>query len=136
MVEMEYVMLLTSFLLIIGPKLASTCKEPGNPMSNMKRNDLSAFFKPCTQKEIVNIVLSLKNGKSPGFDEIDAVPVKRVIHILCVPLCAIFNLSLTVGIVPDSLKIAKVTPIYKSGTKDDMSNYRPISVLPLFSKNS
>ena len=134
MVEMEYVMLLTSFFIDIGPKLASTCKEPGNPMSNMKRNDLSAFFKPCTQKEIVNIVLSLKNGKSPGFDEIDAVPVKRVIHILCVPLCAIFNLSLTVGIVPDSLKIAKVTPIYKSGTKDDMSNYRPISVLPLFSK--
>ena len=103
-------------------------------MSNMKRNDLSAFFKPCTQKEIVDIVLSFKNGKSPGFDEIDAVPVKRVIHILCVPLCAIFNLSLTLGIVPDSLKIAKVTPVYKSGTKEDVSNYRPISVLPLFSK--
>ena len=38
------------------------------------------------------------------------------------------------GVLPDDLKIAKVTPIYKAGDSSDISNCRPISVLPCFSK--
>lgn len=45
-----------------------------------------------------------------------------------------FNKLMSDGVFPDSLKIAKVTPIYKSGTKTDPGNYRPISVLPVISK--
>ena len=44
------------------------------------------------------------------------------------------NLSFTTGFVPNMLKIAKVCPIYKNGDKTDINNYRPISVLPSFSK--
>ena len=46
----------------------------------------------------------------------------------------IFKVSIKQGIFPDRLKIAKVTPIFKSGAKDNISNYRPISILPVFSK--
>ena len=46
----------------------------------------------------------------------------------------VFNLSLSAGIFPDKLKIAKVSPIFKNGEKDLLTNYRPISVLPCFSK--
>ena len=46
----------------------------------------------------------------------------------------IFNLSLSTGIFPDTLKVAKVSPIFKNGGKDLLTNYRPISVLPCFSK--
>ena len=46
----------------------------------------------------------------------------------------IFYLSLNTGIFPDRLKVAKVTPIFKKGEKSSISNYRPISVLPCFSK--
>ena len=46
----------------------------------------------------------------------------------------IFNLPLSTGIFPDKLKIAKVSPIFKNGEKDRLTNYRPISVLPCFSK--
>ena len=45
-----------------------------------------------------------------------------------------FNLSLTTGIFPDQLKIARVVPIFKSDDKFAVNNYRPISVLPFFSK--
>ena len=46
----------------------------------------------------------------------------------------VFKVSIQQGKFPDSLKIAKVTPIFKSGDKDNVSNYRPISILPVFSK--
>lgn len=41
---------------------------------------------------------------------------------------------LQTGIFPDCLKIAKVSMVYKGGNKNDLKNYRPISVLPIFSK--
>ena len=44
-------------------------------------------------------------------------------------LCFIYNLSFTTGIFPDSLKIAKVTPVYKKGSKLECVNYRPINLL-------
>ena len=50
------------------------------------------------------------------------------------PLKHVFSLSIKNGIFPDKLKIARVTPIYKSGEKGFINNYRPISVLPCFSK--
>ena len=61
-------------------------------------------------------------------------PLKQVFQYIKEPLQHVFNLSLTKGIVPDDLKIAKITPIFKSGEQTCVSNYRPISVLPCFSK--
>ena len=50
------------------------------------------------------------------------------------PLLHIFNQSLQSGIFPDNLKIARVTPLFKKGSNSELVNYRPISVLPCFSK--
>ena len=47
---------------------------------------------------------------------------------------AIFKLSLQKGCFPEELKIARVTPIYKADDVNEIGNYRPISVLPCFSK--
>jgi len=49
-------------------------------------------------------------------------------------LTFVFNLSLSQGAFPDELKLAKVTPIYKADDSTILSNYRPVSVLRLFSK--
>ena len=60
--------------------------------------------------------------------------VKSVKELIAYPFTHIFNCSVTSGIVPDKLIIAWVVPIYKSGKTNIFSNYRPISVLPFFSK--
>ena len=60
--------------------------------------------------------------------------IKKVVDLLVEPLLYICNLSLNRGVFPKKLKIAKVTPIFKKGQKENINNYRPISVLPTFSK--
>jgi len=79
------------------------------------------------------VARSLKNKLTAGTDEIPEYVVKQCIE-LKVPLANIYNASLKSGTFPDKLKIAKVTPIHKKGDLRDVSNYRPISVLPVFSK--
>ena len=46
----------------------------------------------------------------------------------------IFNLSLAKEIFPDDFKVARVTPVFKAGNKNEVGNYKPISFLPCFSK--
>ena len=60
--------------------------------------------------------------------------VKLVIPYIVKPLKHIFNNSLQKGVFPDSMKIARVIPIFKTGGVQEFSNYRPISILPQFSK--
>ena len=76
----------------------------------------------------------MKNSYSEGVDGIRMPIIKTSINILAVPLCYIFNSSIAKGSVPNQLKIAKVLPIYKSNDCHNFSNFRPISILPCFSK--
>ena len=60
----------------------------------------------------------------------------RVAKEIVKPLTLIFNLSISTGVVPNKLQIAKVLPIYKKQDAEIISNYRPVSLLPCFSKDS
>ena len=77
---------------------------------------------------------SLDINKSPGFDDISFTVLKNCFGALHKPLLHFFNLSIIKGICPDDLKIARVTPVFKGGDDKELGNYRPISVLPCFSK--
>jgi hypothetical protein len=94
----------------------------------------SIFLTPTSPSEIITITNSLKNSYSEGIDGIRMPIIKTSINILAVPLCYIFNSSIAKGSVPNQLKIAKVLPIYKSNDCHNFSNFRPISILPCFSK--
>jgi len=76
----------------------------------------------------------MKSSKSPGPDNIGPKLIKEVAEILIDPLVHIFHLSLTTGVVPDKLQIAKIIPVFKKGDPQLSSNYRPISLLNVFSK--
>ena len=60
--------------------------------------------------------------------------IKLSIDIIVEPLTEIINVSLVSGCFPDTLKIAKVLPAFKTGDPEKLKNYRPISILPAFSK--
>ena len=84
--------------------------------------------------ELRDAFFSLKLNKSPGYDEISFNVVKKCFSELCKPLKHVFNLSIETGVFPDKLKIARVSPVYKAGDSSDLTNYKPISFLPCFSK--
>ena len=84
--------------------------------------------------EILQLGNKISSDTSCGFDDIRSSVVKSVISFISHPLAYIFNISLLTGSVPSNLKIAKVIPVFKNGDPKDIQNYRPISVLPCFSK--
>ena len=80
------------------------------------------------------ICSTCRSGTAVGYDNISINLIKESIDIIISPLTCIINLSITSGIVPKQLKIARVIPLFKSGEQDIFTNYRPVSVLPAFSK--
>ena len=96
--------------------LTETCKK-------------SFLISPCTKNEILEIISSLDYNKAIGINSIPIKILKIAKEQIVEHLCFIYNLSFTTGIFPDSLKIAKVTPVYKKGSKLECTNYTPISLL-------
>ena len=84
---------------------------------------------PTSKYEITITAATLKTTMSTGADAMLSID-----HIAA-PLASIINSNFNSGLVPNALKIAKVIPIYKSGEKNSIANYRPISILPFFFKN-
>ena len=60
--------------------------------------------------------------------------IKHVCNEIAHPIAKAINHSFLTGYFPEELKIAKVSPIHKKGDKNEAGNYRPISILPCFSK--
>jgi len=94
----------------------------------------SFFMKPTDKIEIYKIIADLKSSCTEGVDGICSKILIAVADLIAQPLMHCINLSLLYGIVPSMTKIARITPIYKSGDKNNMGNYRPISILPSLSK--
>ena len=82
------------------------------------------------------ILGKFKTSKSSGFgaNGIASHFSKIGLPVIIESLSDIFNLSIATGVFPDSWKIARVVPIFKSGQANERSNYRPISVLPCVSR--
>jgi hypothetical protein len=75
------------------------------------------------KSELREICMSFKNGRVSGYDNIPMHIIKNAFEFISKPLMHIINKSLENGVFPDSLKIAKIIPIFKSGDIDKCSNF-------------
>lgn len=84
--------------------------------------------------EVHSALNSLSSTRGSGPDGIAASFLYLFRDFLYLPLCFIFNISLSEGVFPSIWKISRVSPILKSGNPANVSNYRPISCLPFLGK--
>ena len=94
----------------------------------------SLYLEPTDEYEVTDIISSLNPHKSPGVDDIPTKLIKAAKHVLSAYLSKSINYCLNNGRYFDELKIARVTPLHKGGSKFDLQNYHPISVLTSFNK--
>jgi hypothetical protein len=88
----------------------------------------------CTPLIVKQLLLKLDTSTATGQDQINNRILKECASALCVPLSALFNKSLDLGIFPSSWKEAMVTAIFKKQDRQLKENYRPISLLSCISK--
>ena len=87
-----------------------------------------------SEEKILKIIRSLNPNKAHGWDEISIRMIKLSDVSLVTPLKIIFTNCLKHGVFPEIWKCANVVPVHKKNEKNLKSNYRPISLLPIFGK--
>ena len=124
-----------TFFVHVGESLASVIRQCTKVPSDYLKYDImnKMHLDPVTENEIDKIILNFRDS-SAGWDELKPTMVKSIRNYIKSPLRHICKLSFRTGIFSDELKIANVVPIFKSGDEMIFSNYRPVSVLHVFSK--
>ena len=97
--------------------------------SGQAEQSQSLFLRPVTDDEVLKHISTLKNKKSVGTDEIEVAVLKKASQIVSPYVKTAFNKCLYAGVFPQSMKLATVKPIHKTGEKKLTSKYRPISIL-------
>ena len=94
----------------------------------------SIFLIRITEFEVLKTVKKFKKKKCNDSHGLIMEILKQLIPNIVKPLTYICNESFLEGCFPDSMKISRIVPIFKAGDKNSLDNYRPISILPQFSK--
>lgn len=113
-------------------KIKATDKSRNNRFLPAQPN--SFVLLDTDENEVERILMSLKSDSSPGWDDISTRFLKHVKSEVIPIITHLANICFKKGIFPDHLKKSTITPIYKGGDREEMSNYRPISILPAISK--
>ena len=91
-------------------------------------------LKPPSASTVCRLLNQLDTNKATGLDRIPCKFLKLSSSIVGPSLAYIFKSCINAEIFPNEWKISKVTPLFKKGSKRELGNYQPISVLPLVSK--
>ena len=123
----------------IGKKVQETIPDTSTDdgfsnYMNESQSTHSFEFSRVSVQEIENAIMSLKSKRSHISTYSDKI-LKYINNLVSPLLAYIMNRSLASGSFPQFLKIARVIPIFKAGDPNQLGNYRPISILPIFSKN-
>ena len=120
----------------IGPSLAENINSPNIDFRSFLPDGVRQQFSfhEVQEETISKIIDKFPAKTSCGIDGISLKFIKQIKDVIVKPLCTIINQSLTTGIFPNKLKIAKIVPVHKKNDVHVIDNYRPISVLPALSK--
>ena len=121
----------------VGPKLAAKIpKDRKHSFKDFLGDKVvdSLFLSPTTPREVEELCAALEPGKGMGWDGISPRVIKRVARELSGSLSRLLNCCMREGYYPDSFKVARVVPVFKSEDPTEFSNYRPVSVLPVLNQ--
>ena len=111
-------------------------KEPPQsepPTEHMERLD-DFLDAPFSEEELINVIKSQNNNKSPGSDKLITEIFKHSIDIVSPFLLSLFNKIYNDGEYPETLGEGLITPIFKGGNKDEPKNYRGITLINVMAK--
>ena len=100
----------------------------------LTHNANSIYLSEVTIPEVEEAIKELKNNKLPGIDNIKSETIKKISALIVKPLAHLINMTIKQGKVPSVFKVGIIKPLYKSGVKDEVSNYRPITLISNFAK--
>ena len=109
-------------------------KVQGHPSHILNLKMTTFKLQNVTEVKVFGIVSVLSSSKATGHDRISPKLLKDSSGVITSSLTQIFNQSLLTGVFPDDLKVAIISPIFKSERKLECNNYRPISVLSVVAK--
>ena len=119
----------------IKENLPNPTINPLAKLSTLMSNRLCSFSLNPVHPDIVEEKIDqLKNSASFGLDNIDTAVIKLIKPYILPALTHVINLSLTTKVFPTDWKKSKVIPLFKKGDSLDPKNYRPVAILPIFSK--
>ena len=126
---------INEFFVSLGKNAISTLPPKIDNNPTLRCSCKNSFVLSDTNvDEVILITKTIASKASCGIDGISSVMLKHVINVIASPLSMIINKSFHTGTVPSALKLSRVIPIFKSGNKDELINYRPIPLLSVFSK--
>ena len=125
---------INNYFLNISGNLNIQVVKSNNFISLLKKHYPPMQAIPVTEGEIRGIINSMKPKNSSGYDGISTKILELCGSQISKPLAFIIDKSIKTGVFPEHLKYAVITPLHKTGDVSDMANYRPISLLPVFSK--
>jgi len=104
------------------------------PKETFPKTYSTFHFKEVRVNETFKLLKNLSRKKASGHDNLPTGMLKDAAISIAKPLTHVINAILKTGMVPVDFKYGIVTPIYKSGLKQELDNYRPVTVLPVCSK--
>ena len=81
--------------------------------------------RPTAVNKVFSLLNKLNKSRATGLDKISARLIRKCADLICIPICDIFNQSISLGIFPDYWKCARVTLLFKQGDREDLNKLLP-----------
>ena len=123
---------INDFFVNIGPNLAKKCNTDWKFRGKTCKNIIESIN--TNVDEIIKLCSGININKSSCIEHLSSQILRDAFLAVPMKVVELFNLSFSTSEIPAKWKIAKVTPLRKAGISNDISNLRPVSLLPITSK--